>query len=180
MEEQKFEDFISNIKKVKESRVHKIKNSYGIIDGYKLYSRIKPKESKYNININQYRKITRLVNSYMLDSLLDDGEIIFPCALGRLEIRKFKPEVKMVGDKIINSMPIDWDQTLKLWHQDEESKLEKRLVRKLEKWIYRIYYNRGKANYSNKSFIRFQTNRKLKLQIRDKINNNALEAFIIH
>ena len=34
MEEQ---EFLNKVRKVKESRNHKVKNSYGIYDGYKFY-----------------------------------------------------------------------------------------------------------------------------------------------
>lgn len=180
MGEQKFDSFIAEVKKVKESRKHKIKNSYGIIDGYKLYKKIKPKDVQYILSAKQYRNITRQVNALLLNTLLQDGEIIFPHALGRLEIRKYAPTVRFKGDKLVNSMPIDWNQTLNLWYEDDESRKEKRLVRKQESWIYKIFYNRNKADYTNKSFYRFHTNRQLKLKIKEKIQEGNLEAFLIY
>ena len=47
-EEQKFQEFIAQVKKVKENRVHKITNSYGVIDGFNYYKTIKPKSKQYN------------------------------------------------------------------------------------------------------------------------------------
>jgi hypothetical protein len=39
--------FIDDIKKIKEKRNHKIKNSYGVYDAYKYYRKNKPKDKKY-------------------------------------------------------------------------------------------------------------------------------------
>lgn len=180
MGEQKFSNFIAKIKKVKQHRRHKITNSYGILEGYKKYIQLKPDSKDYILTKEQYRKITRQINMLLVESLLEEGEIIFPHALGRLEIRKFQPKVRIKEGKIINSMPIDWNQTLNLWYEDEESRKEKRLVRKQENWIYKIFYNRNKADYTNKSFYRFHTNRQLKLKIKEKIQEGNLEAFLIY
>ena len=42
-----YEEFRGLVNKVKGSRHHKIKNSYGVYDGYKFYRKTKPKEPKY-------------------------------------------------------------------------------------------------------------------------------------
>ena len=178
-EEQKFKEFIAQVKKVKGNRKHQITNSYGVIDGFNYYKTIKPNNKEYNITIQDYRKLIRQINKRLAEALLEEGQIILPHALGRLEIRKYKPSVKFKNGKILNTMPIDWNSTLSLWHQDEESRNNKQLVRKIESWIYRIHYNRYKADYSNKSFYKFHTNRNLKLKIKNKINEGNLEAFLV-
>ena len=61
MEEQ---EFLNKVRKVKESRNHKVKNSYGIYDGYKFYRKNKPNDPKYVLTESQYFAITRKVNEF--------------------------------------------------------------------------------------------------------------------
>ena len=74
-EEQKFQDFIAQVKKVKGNRVHKITNSYGVIDGFNYYKTIKPNNKEYNITIQDYRKLIRQINKRLTETLLQEGQI---------------------------------------------------------------------------------------------------------
>lgn len=64
-----YEEFRGLVNKVKGSRHHKIKNSYGVYDGYKFYRKTKPKESKYILTESQYFSIIRKVNKLLADLL---------------------------------------------------------------------------------------------------------------
>ena len=57
------------------------------------------------------------------------------------------------------------------------SKNKKILIRQEVKEIFKILYNRSKANYNNKSYYEFTPNRYLKLGLKDNINLNKLDAF---
>lgn len=46
-----------------------------------------------------------------------------------------------------------------------------------EKEIFKVYYNRGKANYTNKSFFQFDVNRELKKKLNHRIKEGRLDAF---
>ena len=76
-------------------------------------------------------------------------------------------------------MPIDWDRTLKLWYEDEESYKNKTLIKVEEKEIYKIYYNRNVAEFTNKSFYQFDINRELKKRLKQNIKEGKLDAFMI-
>lgn len=82
--------------------------------------------------------------------------------MGRLEIRKYPTIITTDGKKVKTNLPIDWQATLKLWYEDEECMKNKQLVRINIPEIFRVHYNRNKANYNNKSFYQFSTNRELK------------------
>jgi len=41
--------------------------------------------------------------------------------MGTLEVRKRPTRVAIVDGKLVTNLPIDWDATLKLWYEDEES-----------------------------------------------------------
>lgn len=174
-----FESFSSNIKKLNSPRKHKITNSYGIYDGYKYYRKNKPKDNKYILTESQYFSITRMINNMLGEALSNGEDIILPCRLGRLEIRKYDAKITIKDNKVINNLPIDWDRTLKLWYEDEESFKNKTLVKMEEKEIFKIYYNRIKADYNNKSFYQFDINREVKKKLKTNIKEGNVDAFNI-
>lgn len=170
-------DFIKNIKKVSEPRKHTIKNSYGVYDGYKFYRKNKPKESKYVLTESQYFSIIRKINSILAEGLTRGEDIVLPERFGRIEIRKSNARVQIVNGKVVSNLPIDWDRTLKLWYEDIESFNNKTLVKVEEKEIYKIYYNKNNAEYSNKSFYQINFNRELKKKLKYNIKDGNLDAF---
>jgi hypothetical protein len=178
MEEQKFR---SSIRRVNESRKHKITGSLGVYDAYKWYRKNKPKEKKYILTESQYFTIIRKINEALREELILTGDLTLPCRLGRLEIRKYPAIITNDGKKIKTNLPIDWDTTLKLWFEDEECRRDKTLVRSNVPEIFRVYYNKSKANYENKSFYQFSTNRELKRLLKDTIKNDInFDAFVNH
>ena len=46
-----------------------------------------------------------------------------------------------------------------------------------EKEIFKVYYNRGKANYTNKGFFAFDVNRELKKKIKKNIKEGLVDAY---
>ena len=174
MEEQ---EFLNKVRKVKESRNHKVKNSYGIYDGYKFYRKNKPKDPKYVLTESQYFAITRKVNEFLAEALSKGEDIILPFRLGRIEVRKYESRITWDGKKVKSNLPIDWDRTLKLWYEDEEAYKNKTLIKIEEKEIYKIFYNRNLADYTNKGFYQFNFNRELKKKLKYNIKEGEVDAF---
>lgn len=175
-----YESFRSRLLKLDKPRVHKIKGSLGIYDGYKYYRKNKPSDPKYILTESQYFAITRRVNNLLANNLIKGEEINFPRRMGKLEIRKAAGEVRLnTNGELVTNLPIDWDRTLRLWYNDEESYKNKTLVRVEEKEIFKIYYNRGRANYRNKSFFEFNANRGLKRGLKEKIKEGKIEAMYL-
>lgn len=170
-------EFKNSLKKVKGTRNHKIKESYGVYDGYKYYRKNKPKDPKYILSESQYFTIIRLINKLFVESFLLGEDITLPCRMGRIELRKYSSSISLVNGKVKTNLPIDWDRTLSLWYEDTESRNSKTLLRKEEKEIYRIVYNKASANYNNKSLYQFKANRALKLKIKEAIQSNSIDAF---
>ena len=172
-------EFKAHIKKVSEPRKHKIRGSLGVYDAYKWYRKNKPKDKKYILTESQYFTIVRKINEALREELLRTGDLVLPQKLGRLEIRKYPAIYTNDGKSIKTNLPIDWNTTLKLWHEDDECRKNKTLVRVNIPELFRIFYNKSKANYNNKSFYQFSTNRELKLLLRDEIKHNpGFDAFI--
>ena len=174
MEEQ---EFLNKVRKVKESRNHKVKNSYGIYDGYKFYRKNKPKDPKYVLTESQYFALTRKVNEFLVEALSKGEDVILPFRLGRIEVRKYESRITWDGKKVRSNLPIDWDRTLKLWHEDEKAYKNKTLIKIEEKEIYKIFYNRNLADYTNKSFYQFNFNRELKKKLKCNIKEGEIDAF---
>lgn len=178
MEEQEFR---SSIRRVNDKRNHKVKGSWGVYDAFKWYRKNKPKDRKFVLTESQYYTIIRRINEALREELLKDGDLLFPCRMGRLEIRKHPAVITSDGKKIKTNLPIDWNATLKLWYEDEDCLKEKTLVRINVPELFRVHYNKAKANYDNKSFYQFSTNRELKRMLRDAIKNNPnFDAFVNH
>lgn len=174
-----FLEFINSIKRVNESRLHKVKNSYGVYDGFKFYRKNRPKEHKYVLTESQYFSIIRKVNELLGEALINGADINLPHRLGRLEVRKYEAKITIDGEKVRTNLPIDWDRTLKLWYEDEESYKNKTLIKVEEKEIFKVYYNKNIADYTNKTFYQFDINRELKRRLKQNIKEGKIDAFLI-
>lgn len=174
-----FLEFINSIKRVNELRLHKVKNSYGVYDGFKFYRKNRPKEHKYVLTESQYFSIIRKVNELLGEALINGIDINLPHRLGRLEVRKYEAKITIDDEKVRTNLPIDWDRTLKLWYEDEESYKNKTLIKVEEKEIFKIYYNKIIADYTNKTFYQFDINRELKRGLKQNIKEGKIDAFLI-
>lgn len=172
-----YNEFIKEIKKVNKKRNYQITNSWGVYDGYKYYRKTKPKEAEYILKEVQYFAIIRKVNNILFDLLANGEDITFPCRMGKLELRKHKPKIKLDGNKVKINTPIDWNRTLKFWYEDKESFKNKIILKMEEKEIFKVHYNKNVANYPNKLFYQFKVNRDLKLKIKENIKENIIDAF---
>lgn len=169
-------NFLNKVKKVDSSRTHKITGSYGTYDAYKYYRKNKPKENKYILTESQYFNIIRSINKQLALNLIKGDIITFPHKMGSLILKKKEAKIYLKEGEIKSNLPIDWDSTIKLWYEDEESFTNKVLVRMEEKEIFKVHYDKTKANYKNKTFYTFNINRDIKLQLKNKIKNKELDT----
>lgn len=172
------DEYKNNIKNVSNHRHHKIKQSYGVYDAYKYYRKNKPKESKYILTESQYFSIIRTINNILREELSLGKDIKLPYQMGRLELKKRDTKIYYEKGKLKTTYSIDWNKTLELWYEDQESYQKKILVKLPEKEIFSIKYNKVKAKYNNKNFYQFWPNRQLKLMLKNNIKNNLIDAFI--
>lgn len=171
------DEFRRKILKINGPRKHKINNSFGVYNAYKLIRKNKWFNIGKPISEHDFYKIVRTVNNKLADLLSKGHDINLPCQMGRLEIRKYDAKITLQGDKVVTNLPIDWDRTLKLWSEDEEAYQKRTLIKMEEKEIFKVYYNRGKANYTNKSFFAFDINRELKKKLKKNIKDGRIDAY---
>lgn len=172
-------DFLNSIKKVHESRNHKVKSSYGVYDAYKWIRKNKWLNIGRCLTEHEFYSIIRKVNGYLADSLLCGEDIKLPCRMGRIELRKYDVRLSFDGKKVKTNLPIDWDRTLKLWYEDGEAYKNRTLVKVEEKEIFKVYYNKQLADYSNQTFYEFNVNRELKKRLKQRIKEGKIDAFKI-
>ena len=55
----------------------------------------------------------------------------------------------------------------------------KTLVKQEEKEIFKVVYNKSKAEYTNKSFYQFDLNRDIKRRLKQQIREGKLDAFTL-
>lgn len=171
------DEFRRRILKVNGPRKHKINNSFGVYDAYKFIRKNKWFDIGGPISEHDFYSIIRTINNQLAELLSYGCDISLPYQMGRLEVRKYDAKVTLQGDKVVTNLPIDWDRTLKLWSEDEKAYKERTLIKMEEKEVFKVYYNRGKANYTNKSFFQFDINRELKKKLKHRIKEGRLDAF---
>lgn len=171
------DEFRRRILKVNGPRKHKINNSLGVYHMYKFIRKNKWFDIGGPISEHDFYSIIRTINNYLAELLSRGHDINLPCQMGRLEIRKYDAKITLQGDRVITNLPIDWNKTLKLWSEDEDAYKERTLIKMEEKEIFKVYYNRGKANYTNKSMFEFSVNRDLKKKLSKRIKAKEIDSY---
>ncbi len=171
--------FMEEVLRLHDSRNHKITGSLGVYDAYKYIRKNKWFDIGRPLKEGEFYKIIRGVNNLLAAELMKGNQIKLPHKLGTLEIRKKPTRVAIVEGKLVNTLPIDWDATLKLWYEDKEAYENKTLVRIENEEVFKVYYNKKDANYNNKSFYEFKPNREIKRSLTKNAREGILDAFIL-
>lgn len=169
------EEFRDNVKKVKGSRKHKVSNSYGMNEACAYYQK-----ASGALDSKTFRQVVKLINLSLQEQLANGEDIHFPKRMGFLELRKYKTKTEFIDGKLKTNLPIDWEATNKLWFEDEEARERKQKVRIETPEVYKVYYKKATANFSNKMYFQFITNRVLKLALKKNIKEGKVDAFSIN
>ena len=159
--------FEKEIKKVTGKRNHLCKNSYLISDYYRYYNKIKPDFKKYNINRAIYGKILNMFYEKVLYDFKETNTLKL-MDLGYCYIRLRKVTPKIINDELVYEAAVNWKETMKLWYEDEESRLNKVLVRHTgsNNTFYRIKY-KGLAKIGNTKYFKLNVSRRVKKLIKE-------------
>ncbi len=171
-----FKEFTDKVCKRYTKKDFKVKGSWGIYDSYKLVR----KHGWYDIGKplyeSEYFGIVRKVNDLLADEIANGNTVVFPHAMGKLELNKFPVGVKIVNGKLKNTYPISWYKTLKLWYEDEEAYKNKILIRKEDDYAYAVRYKKFNAFYTNMCFYEFAVNRFIKNAIRKNVKEGKVDT----
>lgn len=173
-----YSNFRSAVLHLQDKRNHAVTDSLGVYDAYKYIRKNGWFDIGRPIKEHEFYSIVRKINSILADSLIAGEELVFPCRMGKLELRKRDaiPSFNKDGSLRI-TYPVDWDSTLKLWYEDEDSYNCKTLVRIPEKEVFKVHYNKCLANFNNKGFMDFRIYRDIKTRLKQSIKNNRIDAF---
>lgn len=125
---------------------------YGLKDFFKLYREI----SKSPVVYSKYSKVINDFNKEISRMIVEDSyEFRFPYRIGYLRIRKFKTKLKLDDDgnlKIKHLRP-DWKATNELWNNNEEAKLNKKIVYHTNKhsngYYFKWFLDKSTTNVKN-------------------------------
>ena len=173
------EEFIKEVRRLNDTRIHKVTNSIGVYDAYKWIRKNHWLDIERPLKEKEFYSIIRNINNYLAKELSKGTEIKLPHRMGSLEIRKRPTRVAIVDGKLVTNLPIDWDATLKLWYEDEEAFNNKTLVRIENEEVFKVYYNKKEANYNNKSFYEFKPNRDIQRNLTKHIRAGNLDAYLL-
>lgn len=171
-----YKEFRSKLMKADTPKKSKVRNSWGVYDAYKQIRKNGWYDIGRPLKEHEFYSIVRGINDLLAKEIVKGNTVKFPHNMGELELRKFKPEVKIVGGKLKIGYPINWDKTIKLWYKDEEARKNKTLLRYEPKYIYHIKYNRHLAMYKNQVFYEFDVNRFIKRALVKSINNGKTDT----
>lgn len=155
----------------------KVRNSFGVYDVYKLMR----KNHWYNIGRplkeKEFYAIIRGVNELLADEIVKGNTVKFPAWMGQLELVKF--EVGATFNKagqLRITYPVNWPETWKLWHRDEEAFKDKALMRYETPYVYRVRYCKREAKYANKIFYQFVLNSFIKKRLKKVISSGETDT----
>lgn len=154
----------------------RVGNSWGVYDAYKAIRKGGWQGLDRPLTEHEFYSIVRGINSLLAAEIAKGNTVRLPCRMGRLELVKSEGGPYMKDGKVVNHSPVDWKKTLQLWYEDPEAREDRTLIRRRDTYTYRVRYRKGKANYGNKSFYQFALNRRIKLQLKDNINEGDIDT----
>lgn len=167
-----FEEF--RLKTINKERHFKVTNSWGVYDYFKYYRKNRPKDKKYILTEKQFYAFFRRVNQLLAEEFVRKQYLELPYRMGELELLQNKYKSYFVDGKLKTNRPIDWDATLKLWHEDKEACDDKTLIRRDAPSGPKIKYTKASAVYSNRAFYEFIPNRFMVQKAIKNFNNQLL------
>jgi len=157
----------------------KIKTHYGMSDYYKSFKNDNP-----NLDISKelYNKIICDFNKSIIDLIIEQNvDYKIPHLGSTLCIRKIKRTVKIVNGKVVNTNPIDWVTTNKVWNEDPEAREKKLLIRFLNHhtsgYFFKIYFKKYDSYYLNKKWYAFKASRDFDRNLAKRIKDENKDKF---
>lgn len=163
----------------------KIAKGYGIGDYYKYYK----EEYSNPVNSKLYNKVISEVHKEIVNAMINKGfEFYLKHVSYSLVIRKTKKVPKFKDGKLVNTLPVNYKETLNLWRINPEAKEKKVLIRYLNnhtsKYVFRIKLLKvGHMYYSNKIYYRFKACRAFQRNLAKRIldeNKDNFDAFLMY
>ena len=140
--------------------VHKITNSYGPGDAYKVERANGYKTIGQKVDVATYFKAIREVDKIFRRELLKGEIVTLPLRMGNLRLCIMKKVViKDSPNHWLTNKSIDWKRTTELWEKEPDLKPKGIVVYSEGSPIPKVKFNTKRSNYSNHTFYQFRINR---------------------
>lgn len=165
-----FKEFRARILKVSSPRHSKDTKTF---NSKSLIRKIRKENSEAKcLSEDDYSRMIRRINELLIEDLFKGYPIELPYNMGSIAIYSRMGKIYKKEGKLIRTMPINWDSTLKLWHQDAKSAEKAIVLRDLPSKVYRIKYTPKRVGYKNQQYYKFIPCRTLKRQLMELLTNN--------
>lgn len=155
-----------------------ITGSFGMRKAYNYY-RQNGTDKSLLIGREDFSSVIQEVNKRLVDSFATIGSVEFPAGMGGLAItsRDIKGVWINKEGEVKTNYPIDWVNTIKLWNEDHDAFIHRRLLRFENKTLCKIKYTKKGGGYKNKLFINLKPNTFLRRRIAGEIINKKVPVY---
>ena len=144
------------------------KTELNIRSSYKRYF----KEVENPLDSKTYISIANKYMEFLIKKVLEGEEVTLPARLGTLFIQGVKKNLKFNKDGV-PLLPPDWSKTKKLWDNNPEAKINKKLVYCLNEEtdgvVYKLHWSKNRVPIENKLYYNFILTRANKRAIHNNI-----------
>ena len=177
--EKSFEDYAKEVQNVHGKRKHKITGSQNTISGFSYYRKIRPKEKEFVLRDKEYLSIIREMNNLVADYLIENKSIRLPAGFGKLEVVKYETKSWIdESGKFISTKKVDMNSTIILWYEDEESRINKTLVRYDDEFVFRFNYPQHGRMYKYNGYYSIKFNRQLQQKLKLAIQAGNYDTYL--
>lgn len=177
--EKSFEDYAKEVQNVHGKRKHKITGSQNTISGFSYYRKIRPKEKEFVLKDKEYLSIIREMNNLVADYLIENKSIRLPAGFGKLEVVKYETKSWIdESGKFISTKKVDMNSTIRLWYEDEESRINKTLVRYDDEFVFRFNYPQHGRMYKYNGYYSIKFNRQLQQKLKLAIQAGNYDTYL--
>lgn len=168
--ENDYKDFRARVLKLSSPRTSKSTRTYVSKEIIRSVRKKYPK-SKI-VDEDTYSKIIRRINELLIEELFKTAKITLPYNMGYIMLYSNEGKIYEQDGKLVRTMPVNWDNTLQLWHDNSKAFEKRTLLRDLPHRVYRVKYVTRKVGFKNQQYYIFKPCRELKTKLKNLLNNN--------
>lgn len=169
-----YQEYLNKLQK-RGSKPYKLNHCLGARDAFHWVRRNKWKATG-GIPVDKllYSQIVSEVHKQLVDMLIDGHEVEFPYKMGSILLTRTPAKAEYIDGEIVTNYRTDWKKTLE-YRFNEDRDGHKR-IKRIQPFIYKIRYYKRSANYHNKKFYLFRTNRSVVRTLGAAIERHRMKA----
>lgn len=169
-----YQAFLNRLQK-RGSKKHVITHCLGARDAWKWVRKNKwERLGGHPCPQSLYGSIIDHVHQLLVEQMMEGHIIDMPMQMGSFYVASIPARVEYKEGKIKTNYRVDWLKTLKLWYEDKEALESHQTIKRVQKDIVYIGYDKRKANFTNKRFYVFRANRSLVRKVGHALEEGSL------